>query len=162
MVFLGLGSNIGNREGNILAAVQALSNHPAIAVRAISSLYETEPFGVEDQADFLNAAAGIITSLSPYSLLTECLRIEHRLGRVRSKKWAPRVIDIDLLVYDDMMIQSEQLTIPHKLLAERKFVLVPLAEIAGEQIIVGGKTAAQLLEQVSDRLNVRFYKELVI
>nr|WP_092068383.1 2-amino-4-hydroxy-6-hydroxymethyldihydropteridine diphosphokinase [Dendrosporobacter quercicolus]NSL47076.1 2-amino-4-hydroxy-6-hydroxymethyldihydropteridine diphosphokinase [Dendrosporobacter quercicolus DSM 1736]SDL75131.1 2-amino-4-hydroxy-6-hydroxymethyldihydropteridinediphosphokinase [Dendrosporobacter quercicolus] len=162
MVFLGLGSNIGNREGNILAAVQALSSHPAIAVKAISSLYETEPFGVEDQADFLNAVAGIITSLSPYSLLAECLRIEHRLGRVRSKKWAPRVIDIDLLVYDDVMIQSEQLTIPHKLLAERKFVLVPLAEIAGEQIIAGGKTATQLLEQVSDRLNVRFYKELVI
>lgn len=162
MVFLGLGSNIGNREGSILAAVQALSRHPAIAVKAISSLYETEPFGVKDQADFLNAVAGIVTSLSPYSLLAECLRIEHRLGRVRSKKWAPRVIDIDLLVYDDVMIQSEQLTIPHKFLTERKFVLVPLAEIAGEQIIAAGKTAAQLLEQVSNDLNVRFYKKLVI
>lgn len=162
MIFLGLGSNIGEREENILAALRALRSHEAIEVKIVSSLYETEPFGVKEQPDFLNAVAGIATNLSPQQLLTECLQIEKVLGRIRDKRWAPRVIDIDLLLYHNEIIESENLTIPHKFLTERKFVLVPLAEIAGEEIIVGGYTAAGLLEKVNDSCCVRFYKKLVV
>lgn len=162
MVFLGLGSNMGDREENILAAVRALHKHAKISVKAVSSLYETAPFGVKAQDDFLNAVAGISTTLAPYPLLTECLHIEQSLGRVRGSKWGPRIIDIDVLVYDDIAINCAQLTIPHPFLAQRRFVLVPLAEIAGSQVIAWGKTADELLEQTTDSLTVRLYKKLVL
>ncbi len=162
MVFLSLGSNIGDREQNIQLAIKHLQKHCAIKVERISSLYETEPYGVKEQPDFLNAIIGITTTLSPQELLAECLRIEAALGRVRQKRWEPRIIDIDLLVYDQISLQSEQLTIPHPLLSERNFVLIPFAEIAGDYIVYPEKTVKQLLAKVQDSCAVKFYKKLVL
>jgi len=162
MIFLGLGSNIGDRENNIILAIKELKKNSAIIIERISSLYETEPFGVKEQPAFLNAVIGINTSLSPLDLLAECLRIENVLGRVREERWAPRIIDIDLLVYHDISMNSERLTIPHKFLAQRNFVLIPLAEIAGEYVVYQGNTVSQLLESSTDDCGVSFYKKLVL
>lgn len=162
MIFLGLGSNIGDRENNILLAIKELKKNSAIIIETISSLYETEPFGVKEQPAFLNAVIGINTSLSPVNLLTECLRIEEVLGRVREERWGPRIIDIDLLAYHNISMESERLTVPHKFLAQRNFVLIPLSEIAGECVVYQGNTVNQLLASSTDDCDVRFYKKLVL
>lgn len=162
MIFLGLGSNIGDRENNILSAIKELKKNSAIIIEAISSLYETEPFGVKEQPAFLNVVIGINTSLSPVNLLAECLRIEKVLGRVREERWGPRIIDIDLLAYHNISMESERLTVPHKFLAQRNFVLIPLAEIAGECVVYQGNTVNQLLASSTDDCDVRFYKKLVL
>ncbi|HMM21543.1 MAG TPA: 2-amino-4-hydroxy-6-hydroxymethyldihydropteridine diphosphokinase [Selenomonadales bacterium] len=159
MIILGLGSNVGDREGNIRAALEALARYPDIELIAVSSLYETAPVGFTDQPDFLNAAARISTALEPLELLQVCLGIERDLGRVREVKWGPRTMDIDLLIYDAVELASEQLTLPHPRLHERCFVLVPLAEIAPDVPVRGGKTAAECLAGCTDS-DVRLYKKL--
>ncbi|MEG6585866.1 2-amino-4-hydroxy-6-hydroxymethyldihydropteridine diphosphokinase [Dendrosporobacter sp. 1207_IL3150] len=162
MIFLGLGSNLGDREKNIISAIDELAKNSTITIKKVSSLYETEPYGVIEQQDYLNAVISIDTKLSPFELIDECLRIEKLLGRVRNKRWESRVIDIDLLIYQDALINSEKLTIPHPLMDKRNFVLVPLQEIAGDTVILNGYTAAELLEKVEDSCRVIFYKTLVL
>ena len=128
--YLGLGSNLGDRIKNLELAISAISEHPEILVHAVSSFYETEPMGYQDQDWFINQVIQIDTTLSPDELLTEIRKIENALGRKRRIKWGPRTMDIDILLYGDMVIESSILTIPHPLLTKRLFVLIPLAEIA--------------------------------
>jgi len=128
-VFLGLGSNLGDRRMNLFQAMQLLG--PEVRIECVSSLYETEPWGVKDQPRFLNCAVSALTDLAPLELLTKVKSIEKEIGREPAVRYGPRLIDLDILLYDDLVISSAELTIPHPRILERAFVLVPLAEIAG-------------------------------
>jgi 2-amino-4-hydroxy-6-hydroxymethyldihydropteridine diphosphokinase len=125
--YVGLGSNLGDREAMLGRALQLLAD--GVDVHAVSSFRETEPVGVVDQPRFLNAAARIETNLSARELLDVLLAIERALGRERRQRWGPRTIDLDLLIYGDESIDQPGLTVPHPRLHERRFVLEPLAEL---------------------------------
>ena len=127
--YVGLGANLGDRAAALRTALSSLHNLPTMEVRRVSSLYETAAVGVTDQPDFLNAVAEVHTILSATSLLDALLNLENLLGRVRTFRWGPRVIDLDLLLYGDKQIALPTLSVPHPRLRERAFVLVPLAEI---------------------------------
>jgi 2-amino-4-hydroxy-6-hydroxymethyldihydropteridine diphosphokinase len=146
-VFLGLGSNLGDRRRNLEAALEALRAHPRITVSAVSSFLETDPVGgPPGQGRFLNAAAGIETDLSPDSLLEELKRVERALGRKPGPRWGPREIDLDILLYGDTILETGTLVIPHPRMRERRFVLEPLAEIApAARDPVTGRTVRELL-----------------
>jgi 2-amino-4-hydroxy-6-hydroxymethyldihydropteridine diphosphokinase len=159
MILLGLGSNIGDREATIIAAISRLNDHPAITVREVSALYETAPVGFADQPAFLNAVAAVDTTLTPEALLDACLDVERQLGRVREQKWGPRTIDIDILIYHELVCNSDRLSLPHPLMHQRCFVLVPLREIAPELRLDNSKTASELLE-TCQATDVKFYKKL--
>lgn len=128
--FLALGSNMGNRAGNLRGAIAALNSRDGIRVARESSFYETEPVGGPAQGVFLNAVIEIETTLEPEDLLKAVLDIENSLGRVRREHWGPRTIDIDILTLGDLVYVSPTLSIPHPLMHERGFVLRPLLEIA--------------------------------
>ncbi|MBI4300498.1 MAG: 2-amino-4-hydroxy-6-hydroxymethyldihydropteridine diphosphokinase [Chloroflexi bacterium] len=127
-VFMGLGSNLGEREENLLEALWRFSRRAD--VEAVSDLYETEPVGYATQPPFLNAVAGALTDLSTIELLAYVKTIEREMGREPTFRNGPRLIDIDILLYDELALRSEEIEIPHPRLAERPFVLIPLAEIA--------------------------------
>ncbi|MCY8144599.1 2-amino-4-hydroxy-6-hydroxymethyldihydropteridine diphosphokinase [Bacillus haynesii] len=127
--YIALGSNIGRREEYLKKAVSLLHHHPSVQVTDISSIYETDPVGYTDQDLFLNMAAAIKTSLSPFELLDLTQRIEKELGRKRDIRWGPRTADLDILLYNRENIETEQLIVPHPRMHERLFVLVPLLEI---------------------------------
>ncbi len=132
-VYLGLGSNLGNREKNIKTALKYLEDQPEINLIKKSSFYETEPWGNTKQNKFINAACLIETSLDPHDLLKKIKQIEYEyMGRQKTEKWGPRIIDIDILLYEDKIINDAQLTIPHPHINEREFVLAPLQEIQNE------------------------------
>jgi len=133
-VYLSLGSNVGDRRANLDAAVQRLRAEPGLRLLNVSSIYEATPHGAEyaGQPKFLNSCAAISTKLAPVSLLRLLLNIEHDLGRVRTAPHSPRTCDLDILFYDDLVLDEESLTIPHPRMHERGFVLVPLAEIADD------------------------------
>jgi len=124
---IGIGSNVGDAAANVRAAFERLTELGTLTAR--SSLYRTRAWGVTDQADFYNAAALLETALEPHDLLRELKRIEAEMGRVATYRWGPRVIDLDILAYDDVVLDDAQLTIPHAHLRERAFALAPLAEI---------------------------------
>lgn len=145
-VFIGLGGNVGNPARAIAAALAALARHPQIRVVAISSLYRTPPWGKLDQPSFLNAAAELSTSLEPRKLLAACLEVERSLKRERGERWGPRTIDIDIIAYGDRVIREDGLEIPHARFASRAFVLIPLAEIAG-QMSIGGESVTDLAQK---------------
>ncbi|MGC9993175.1 MAG: 2-amino-4-hydroxy-6-hydroxymethyldihydropteridine diphosphokinase [Candidatus Cybelea sp.] len=126
-VYVGIGANAGDRTGNLSRALDELPNLGTLV--AISSTYRTAPWGRLDQTEFLNVVASLRTELSPHDVLDALLAIERRLGRTAGERWGPRVIDLDLLLYDDLTISDERLRVPHEHLAERAFVLVPLAEL---------------------------------
>lgn len=147
--YVALGSNLGDREGYLCSAVGALRQLGEL--RAVSSLYETEPIGTVPQSDFLNAAVELQTTLQPEELLAELLRIEQERGRDRSRVLpkGPRTLDLDLLSFGALVLETPILTLPHPAMAERRFVLVPLAEIAPQwRHPVGSKTAAQMLAEL--------------
>lgn len=127
---IALGGNIGNRNEYLLGALHGLEHNPRIEITKTSSLYETKPWGMTDQADFLNQVIEVSTTLSAEDLLHYMLHLEHKLGRVRDIKWGPRTIDLDLIYYDDLVMRSDDLILPHPLMHEREFVLEPLMEIA--------------------------------
>lgn len=157
-VYLSIGSNVGEREFYLSQAVTALSKLVHTSVQRVSSIYETEPWGKKDQSFFLNQAIALETELSPEELLDNCHKIETQLGRNRKEKWAPRPIDIDILLYGEAMIQTQKLQIPHVHLASRRFVLVPLAEIAPDvRVPPSFDTVSMLLEQCSDPSQVVRY-----
>lgn len=160
MILLGLGSNIGDRESNIINAIRKLESTGKISIEKVSSLYSTEPVGVQDQPEFLNAVIAIDTNLSPGELLTVCLNVEKTMGRTRNERWGPRNIDIDILTYRDVVINSRKLCLPHPYLHERNFVLIPLNEIAGEIPIYKGMSSADLLRDNNSGSSVVFYKKL--
>ena len=141
--FLGLGSNLGDRAHYLGAAVSALAS-PMIKVEAASQIYETEPWGLMDQPVYWNQVIEVETSLEPLELLHVCQDIEHRLGRERKVHWGPRTIDIDLLIYDNIVSESEELNLPHPYLEERAFVLIPLREIAPELVLPSGRSITEV------------------
>ena len=150
-VYLGLGSNLGDRRRNLEAAIDALRAHPQITVSATSSFLETDPVGgPPGQGKFLNAAAGIETDLEPAALLKTLKAIERDLGRKPGPRWGPREIDLDILLYGEEVLETAALVIPHPRLRERRFVLAPLAEIApAAHDPVTGLSVRDLLEKVS-------------
>lgn len=130
-VYLGIGSNVGDREANVQKALGLLKEHEDIQVLSVSSLFETEPQGGPSQGKFLNGTIQIKTDLMPLELLSQLKMIERRLGRIKSEPNSPRPMDLDILFYDDVVIrEGKNLKIPHPRLAERRFVLEPLAQIA--------------------------------
>jgi len=148
--YLGLGSNLGDREANIEGALRRLALSSRVKVLKVSSMIDTEPVGGPAQPNYLNAACKVETALRARELLREALRIEKEMGRVRDVRWGPRVIDIDLLLYDTEVISEADLTVPHPRIAERRFVLGPLAEIApGLRHPVTGKTAREMLSDLA-------------
>lgn len=126
---IALGTNLGDRIGNINLAVRALSRLPGIKITAGSAVYETEPVGMLDQPKFYNAVVLVETSLSPSALLGACLGIEAAMGRVRQEKDGPRIIDLDVLLYEGFRSESFELTLPHPRILERAFVMKPLMDI---------------------------------
>lgn len=130
IAYLGLGTNLGDKEKNLKEAIRILKEHEGINIIRESSFYITEPVGYENQPDFLNAVVQIETNLSPFELLEACRFVENELKRERIIRWGPRIIDVDILLYEDLVIASDELSIPHPRMHERKFVLEPLAEIA--------------------------------
>ncbi|MEQ6389435.1 2-amino-4-hydroxy-6-hydroxymethyldihydropteridine diphosphokinase [Bacillaceae bacterium S4-13-58] len=134
MAYIALGSNLGERDIYLKKAIDRLKSHSFVNILKCSSIYETDPVGFEDQDQFLNMVINIETDLSPEALLEECLRIEKELGRERLFRWGPRVIDLDILLYNQENMESEKLTIPHPRMKERAFVILPLFEIDSELI----------------------------
>ena len=154
-IYLSLGSNLDNRLANLKAARNALQ--PAVHISACSAIYQTEPWGITNQPLFLNQVLQASTRLSPNRLLAYLKELETALGRTPTVRYGPRRIDLDILLYDSLVLDSEHLTIPHPRLAERAFVLVPLAEIAPQlRHPVTGQTMLELLAQV-DRQGVSLY-----
>jgi len=147
-VFLGLGSNLGYRIGNINEALRRLDEIPGIKIERASSLYETEPVGLRKQPDFINAVAEVSTSLSPAELLHAVMQVEKDMGRVRTVHWGPRTIDIDILIYDDVSVNTPELVIPHPRMQERAFVLVPLYEIAPALKLKDGRGIGEVIESL--------------
>ena len=145
--FIGIGSNLGVPVENCEKAIRLLAATPKIEVVTQSCLYESEPVGKVDQNWFVNAVVAIRTSLTPESLLKTILTIEKDFGRERREKWGPRIIDLDLLMYEDLVSRSNHLTIPHPEMTKRRFVLLPLSEFAGEILHpLENKTILDLLE----------------
>lgn len=132
--YLGLGSNLGDKQNYINRTIECISILSGVKFLRSSKLITTKPYGKTDQPDFLNCVIEIETSLKPAELLRECLEIEAQLGRIRKEKWGPRTIDIDLLFYEDRIINSKSLVIPHPDLHKRQFVLASLNELCPEYV----------------------------
>ena len=130
--FVALGSNIGDRLGFLQKAMDALGSAPGFEVRTVSSVYETEPVGKRDQRQFLNAAVELNSLMSPEDALANLKQIEQAVGRTLSERWGPREIDLDLIYVQDLVVDRPELVLPHPEVANRRFVLTPLAEIAPE------------------------------
>jgi 2-amino-4-hydroxy-6-hydroxymethyldihydropteridine diphosphokinase len=140
-VLIGLGGNLGDPVKSIRQALEIIDLHKQCRVEVLSSFWRTPPWGKLDQPDFINACAKVATRLDPRAFLDLCLQTEQALKRVRKERWGPRSIDIDILFFGERVIHEEGLVIPHPRIAERAFVLVPLAEIAGEQVLDGESIA---------------------
>lgn len=157
LAYIGIGSNIGDRLSNIYKAVSLIEDSPDVRVTNKSSLYETVPVGYLDQPDFLNAVIEIKTSLKPLELLQTTKRIENKMRRKRERRWGPRTIDLDILLYDEVEMNEPHLHLPHPEITNRAFVLVPLSEIAGGLTHPIGKTINELLADLKEPRGVKFF-----
>ena len=152
-IILQLGSNLGNRGSNLARARGKISKR--CSIKKVSSIFETEAWGNQDQSNFHNQLIEIETKLNPFALLRLCLESESQLGRKRERKWEPRIIDIDIILYRNMIIFSPELEIPHSLFRERRFVLEPLAESWGTAVDpISNLDSSQLLDQCADNSKV--------
>jgi 2-amino-4-hydroxy-6-hydroxymethyldihydropteridine diphosphokinase len=152
LAYVGLGSNLGDRRGLIREALRRLDLIDGVTVRKRSRIIETDPVGKTDQPRFLNAVAEVETRIEPRPLLRRLRAVEKSLGRVRRSRWGPRTIDLDLLLWDDLSMSTPSLTIPHPRMAERRFVLAPLAELCPRRRVPGtGRTVRGLLRDVEGR-----------
>ena len=148
--YLGLGANLGDRIKNLRAAIERIKKIPAVELLRVSSFYETAAWGITNQPDFINAAIKIRTELDPFALLDELQKIELELGRVRTGHWTARTIDVDILLIDELKINSERLTVPHKFLYERDFVKIPLAEISPIKFNLHGDRVEKIFGSPTD------------
>ncbi|MFN8299586.1 MAG: 2-amino-4-hydroxy-6-hydroxymethyldihydropteridine diphosphokinase [Chitinophagales bacterium] len=154
-VYLLTGSNEGNRQGNLARAMELIAQQCG-AITAQSAIYETEAWGMKEQAGFLNQALCLHTQLAPVELLKQLKSIEKQVGRVETVKWGPRVIDIDILLFDNEVVNLPELIIPHPYMQERRFTLTPLADIAAYALHpVFNKSIAQLLSDCTDKSEVK-------
>lgn len=158
IAYLGLGSNLGDREGYLNSAIHQLDFHKEIEVTKTSKVYETDPFGYEDQGMFLNMVVEVKTSLSPRALLKYCNHIESNLLRQRDVKWGPRTIDVDILTYEDYTSDEEILTLPHPGVTQRAFVLLPLKDVVEADFSINEKNIDEMISDV-DQSSVRLYKD---
>jgi 2-amino-4-hydroxy-6-hydroxymethyldihydropteridine diphosphokinase len=157
--FIALGSNIGNRYDYLTEAIKQLESHLEIKLVNISSIYETDPVGYEDQDLFLNMVIEVMTSLCADELLDICLKLELTLGRKREIVWGPRTIDLDILLYNQENIETEKLIIPHPRMLERNFVMIPLSEIKPDIIIPNtDKPLEALIKELPNKEGVRLWK----
>lgn len=157
--YIALGANLGDREGNLMEALERLDDTSGIQVLRVSSLYETEPVGYVDQPMFLNMAAVVSTSLSPHALLAEMQRIEKELGRVRHIHWGPRTVDLDLLWMEGRRLDTPELVLPHPRMQERSFVLRPLSDIVFEDEPSGLYRAVQTaLAKLEGKEGIQLWK----
>jgi 2-amino-4-hydroxy-6-hydroxymethyldihydropteridine diphosphokinase len=148
--YVGIGSNVGDPIAHVRNAFEALNLLGSTRLVARSPLYRTRPFGPVAQADFINAVAGLLTQLTAPELLAALRQIEVSQGRVRTQRWGPRTLDLDILVFGDAQVSSTELTLPHPGLAERGFVLAPLADIAPTLDVPGVGRVEQLLQRLPD------------
>ncbi len=146
-VYLGLGSNMGDRREYLNKALAILRNHDRIQELQISKWYETEPVGYVDQDPFLNIVVELVTNLDPYEVLGLCAEIEEELNRVRVIRWGPRTIDVDVLLYDDWTSKDEKLLVPHPRMTERAFVMKPLSDLCPDRLI-GTRTVQEIAEEL--------------
>jgi 2-amino-4-hydroxy-6-hydroxymethyldihydropteridine diphosphokinase len=146
--FVGIGSNLGNREAHLARAIELLSAEDGIEVSAVSQIRETEPVGPVEQGPFLNGAVQVGTELAPRELLDRLLGIEQRMGRVRRERYGPRTIDLDLLLYGDEVVDEPGLIVPHPRLKERRFALEPLSDLDPSLTIPGSGPISALLAEL--------------
>lgn len=145
--YLGIGGNIGDTKRNIESSIELLKQNSGITVTQVSSFYETEPVGYEDQDWFLNVVVEISTSLTPHQLLEYCQTVENELKRVRTIRWGPRTIDVDILLFEGFESDSEILTVPHPRMTQRAFAMVPLYEI-NKEIEISGEPISSIVENL--------------
>jgi len=155
-VYLGLGTNLGERLENLRAAAKALP--PEVVVLCNSPVYETEPWGYTQQPAFLNQVLETETGLEPQQLLAHVKAVEARLGRTPIFRYGPRLIDIDILLYDNLVLQTPELVIPHPHLTERAFVLIPLADLAPDRTLPNSKMTIRELSLTCERSSVKLFR----
>ncbi|WP_448214211.1 2-amino-4-hydroxy-6-hydroxymethyldihydropteridine diphosphokinase [Colwellia sp. MEBiC06753] len=160
LAYIGLGSNLSEPAKQIQLAVDALAGIPKSCISQVSSLYFSRPMGPQDQPDYMNAVVELSTSLCPLALLDELQRIENLAGRIRKdNRWGPRILDLDILLFDNLVIDNDRLIVPHYGLKVREFVLLPLAEITTDLVLPDGDSIQQLSEQI-DSNGLKIYGKL--
>lgn len=160
IAYIGLGSNLKDRMRNLSEATELIEENSKIKVLKRSSVYQTEPVGVKDQPDFLNMVLEVETALSPSELLDFLQDVEKKMRRKRERKWGPRNIDLDLLLYENKVMSSAKLTLPHPRMHLRKFVLIPLAEIAKDKVHPTlKKSITELFEDLKEDSKVELFKD---
>ena len=152
VVYLGLGTNLGDRWANLREALRLLAPGPGLRLLRCSQVYETEPWGVTEQPRFLNCVAEVSVAMNPETLLTHCKEVENRLGRLPGPRWGPRLIDVDILLYGTQVVELPHLEIPHPRLHLRAFALTPLAELAPSAVHPAlGRSISELAQQAEGR-----------
>jgi 2-amino-4-hydroxy-6-hydroxymethyldihydropteridine diphosphokinase len=157
--YIGMGSNQGERFTQLKRSLEMLKRQRSITVSSVSPVYETEPVGGPPQGLFLNACCALTTTLSPVLLLRSLLEVEAALGRIRRRHWGPRTLDLDLLLYDCLVMNTPVLTLPHPRLKERLFVLAPLFDIAPNLALPGEKRTLSEIKASLPSCGVKLYKE---
>lgn len=159
--YIGLGSNIGDKEQNLALARQSIAQIEGTSITGESSIYRTDPWGKTDQDDFLNQVVEIETELKPLELLSVLLNIEIKMGRQRVEKWGPRIIDLDVLLFGDEILDEPELKVPHPYMFERLFVLLPLMEINPDIVFPDGTRIEEVLNRVRTRTDFEGIRKLI-